>query len=69
MIIRGPEDMRERRPTGWRDRETPMSTAEGLAAFRDELRELGFEADEVAALVIVALEGEVGVHGLTVTTD
>ena len=69
MIIRGPEDMRERRPTGWRDREAQLTTAKGLAAFRDELLALGFEADEVAALVIVALEGEVGVHGLTVTTD
>ena len=55
-------DVFDRAPRG-RDR---VSTATALAMFRDELTELGFAADEVRELVLVACEGEIRGDGLNV---
>ena len=43
-----------------------LSTARGLAMFRDELTELGFAAEDVRELVLVACEGEIRGDGLNV---
>lgn len=51
------------RPQRGRDR---VSTATALAMFRDELTELGFAAEDVRELVLVACEGEIRGDGLNV---
>ncbi|WP_169798425.1 hypothetical protein [Piscicoccus intestinalis] len=43
-----------------------MSTATALAMFRDELTALGFAAEDVRELVLVACEGEIRGDGLNV---
>ena len=48
-------DVFDRAPRG-RDR---VSTATALAMFRDELTALGFAAEDVRELVLVACEGEI----------
>ena len=55
-------DVFDRAPRG-RDR---LSTATALSMFRDELTELGFAAEDVRELVLVACEGEIRGDGLNV---
>ena len=57
-------DVFDRAPRG-RDRDR-VSTASALAMFRDELTELGFAAEDVRELVLVACEGEIRGDGLNV---
>ena len=55
-------DVFDRSPRG-RDR---VSTATALAMFRDEVSALGFAAEDVRELVLVACEGEIRGDGLNV---